>query len=63
MPALFFPFNSYDLLLERKALYMLEFKSHIPDSMTIMELFWMSNRAESLRELRKKAIEDGMVPL
>lgn len=42
---------------------MLEFKSQPPDSMTLMELFWMSNRAESLRDLRKKAIEDGMVPL
>ena len=63
MPALFFPFSNYDLLLERKALYMLEFKSQPPDSMTLMELFWMSNRAESLRELRKKAIEEGMVPL
>jgi len=52
-----------DLLFERKALYMLEFKSQPPDTMPIVELFWMSNRAESLRDLRKKAIEDGMVPL
>lgn len=63
MPALFFPFNNFDLLFERKALYMLEFKSQPPSDMTLMELFWMSNRAESLREMRKKAIEDGMVPL
>ncbi len=63
MPARFFPFSSYDLLLERKALYMQEFKSHVPDSMPLMELFWMADRAGSLREARKKAIEDGNVPL
>lgn len=63
MPVRFFPFSSLDLLFEKKALYMLEFKSAPSDNMTLMEFFWMANRAESLRDLRKKAIEDGMVPL
>lgn len=63
MPAPFFPFASYQTFLERKALYMLEYKSEVSDDMPLMDFFWLTDRAASLREMRKKAIEDGMVPL
>lgn len=63
MPAPFFPFDRYDAFLERKALYMLEFKSAVPDDMPLLDFFWLTARAEAIREARKKAIEEGKVPL
>lgn len=63
MPATFFPFASYQSFLERKVLYMLEFKSEVSDNMPLLDFFWLTDRAASLRDMRKKAIEDGLVPL
>lgn len=57
----FFPLNTLEQVMDRKALMLAEFKTYWPDSAPIYELLHLSEVAFTQREARRKAVKDGHV--
>lgn len=61
MPTRFFPLTKFDDVLERTALVMSEFNVLLPQTTSVRDFYWHSDKAAWRREERRKAAEKGMI--